>query len=493
MVRVVIFNTKDPPYPFRCRYFFAYAAWLVETGVFQHVELTFLMVGHTHFDNDKDFQVIMHYLNLGDVVTKVEFMEVVRGAFKATDRLPLFKVEELQVAYDWKAFLSPHIDKDLGGYQGIGWFGIHEDPGEKCARLHYKKWATDDLVHPAPHRPQIRILPTAPPLPEDAHLAVAPLNVKYTEAYVNNLKEVMAKNFRKGAMRKEHVDWWENYLQTELPPADILHFVPPSNEDIRLPAGYRTAQQPTLVVQRQSNYRLFDAILPSEQAATAFGVSLQELVDMSNRRVGYNAEVVSHAGLKKSGMQTQRRYNRENVQALGVYVELPKDAMVIVKPPHFRQPLGANPTVLESYPLWVCKVLEAWRPPPTGSSGPLPQVHLRKYIAAGNKGLVGAMRPGVWMDGPLKNKYMDSWEDREVVTSLPFHLTQSQKKVPAQVWIDVQLTTGIGRIKDLPMPLAWKKSGRAPIPEDPVMPEAVFLHEQQYEVDLQCDEKMDEL
>lgn len=59
-------------------YVFAYAAWLVHTGVFQEVHISFLLVGHTHEDIDQMFSVIARYLNKHDAPTLSAYMEAVR-------------------------------------------------------------------------------------------------------------------------------------------------------------------------------------------------------------------------------------------------------------------------------------------------------------------------------------------------------------------------------------------------------------------------------
>jgi hypothetical protein len=45
------------------RYIFSYLKSLVDTGVFQHVYLSFLPVGHTHADIDQMFSRISVYMN----------------------------------------------------------------------------------------------------------------------------------------------------------------------------------------------------------------------------------------------------------------------------------------------------------------------------------------------------------------------------------------------------------------------------------------------
>lgn len=57
---------------------FAYCAFLVQCGLFDRVEVSFLPVGHTHEDIDQLFSVIGRYLRTHDAYTIEDFMRCVK-------------------------------------------------------------------------------------------------------------------------------------------------------------------------------------------------------------------------------------------------------------------------------------------------------------------------------------------------------------------------------------------------------------------------------
>lgn len=60
------------------RYVFAYCAWLIHSDLFEEVQVSFLIVGHTHEDIDQMFSIIARYLGVHDAATLAKWRDAVR-------------------------------------------------------------------------------------------------------------------------------------------------------------------------------------------------------------------------------------------------------------------------------------------------------------------------------------------------------------------------------------------------------------------------------
>jgi hypothetical protein len=82
--------------------FFSYLAWLIERGIFDNVFVSFLPVGHTHFDCDalaSRLSVAMKYNNVLDIDTLVELIKQCNS--------PAPAVEMIDVVIDMKELFNP--------------------------------------------------------------------------------------------------------------------------------------------------------------------------------------------------------------------------------------------------------------------------------------------------------------------------------------------------------------------------------------------------
>jgi len=98
----------------------AFAAQLVEAGIFEEIELNFLIVGHTHEDIDQYFSVISRYFKhlvynfeVSTVFTYEDFQRAVMDAFKQEHKPKC--IERVALNHDFVAWLTPFRDSNLAG------------------------------------------------------------------------------------------------------------------------------------------------------------------------------------------------------------------------------------------------------------------------------------------------------------------------------------------------------------------------------------------
>ena len=99
------------------KYVFGLCATLVGLGYFSKVQLSFLIVGHTHKDIDQRFSVILEVLKRKDIDSLQELLQLVRLDVYLTKAFTY--VEHLEDIWDWKSFITPHLYKGGDAFVGI--------------------------------------------------------------------------------------------------------------------------------------------------------------------------------------------------------------------------------------------------------------------------------------------------------------------------------------------------------------------------------------
>lgn len=87
------------------RHLFALCAYLVATGVFSKVKVSFLPVGHTHEDIDQLFSSIARALRASDFVTPGELCARIRGSLSP----PPVVIDRLPRIHDFKKWFDAHM------------------------------------------------------------------------------------------------------------------------------------------------------------------------------------------------------------------------------------------------------------------------------------------------------------------------------------------------------------------------------------------------
>ena len=96
---------------------FALCAALVAFKYFAEVQLSFLIVGHTHKDIDQKFNTIFGTLKSRDIDSLKELLELVR---KGASHIEAFTTSRhLEYVWDWKSFITPHLWSGVDAIIGV--------------------------------------------------------------------------------------------------------------------------------------------------------------------------------------------------------------------------------------------------------------------------------------------------------------------------------------------------------------------------------------
>mmetsp|Transcript_12125 Transcript_12125/g.31819 ORF Transcript_12125/g.31819 Transcript_12125/m.31819 type:complete len:706 (+) Transcript_12125:1194-3311(+) len=87
-----------------------FLAFLVLNGYIRQAEIAFMMVGHTHEDIDACFRIIAEYLySIGLVRNIEEYLSGIKLAWARGEHADHVHVEKLDVIFDYKTWLDPHV------------------------------------------------------------------------------------------------------------------------------------------------------------------------------------------------------------------------------------------------------------------------------------------------------------------------------------------------------------------------------------------------
>ena len=115
------------------RFVFALLDLLVQLGVFRSVTLNFLVVGHTGNEVDQLFSILAHEFKSSDIRTVDELKMKIRNS----PIVPKPVVETLWYTWDFKSFISPHLNP-LSSHSFFNSFQITKEAGLvrfRCKKL----------------------------------------------------------------------------------------------------------------------------------------------------------------------------------------------------------------------------------------------------------------------------------------------------------------------------------------------------------------------
>jgi hypothetical protein len=124
----------------KSKFLMSYLAWLVETGVFKRIIVSFLPVGHTHEDIDQLFSRIAVCLRRTDARSRMELGGVITRAYHKeglVNNCPT--VVAVDTAMNWSEFIEPFI-RPMHGIASYYQFEITKHPDTHQPRLRVKKW-----------------------------------------------------------------------------------------------------------------------------------------------------------------------------------------------------------------------------------------------------------------------------------------------------------------------------------------------------------------
>lgn len=94
-----------------------FLSWLAGKGIVPEIELSMLIVGHTHEDIDQFFSVISRVLDQQNAYTPQEFMELLKTAHKDPSWQP--QVSTLFTKFDYESWLKDEMHGDESDWYGI--------------------------------------------------------------------------------------------------------------------------------------------------------------------------------------------------------------------------------------------------------------------------------------------------------------------------------------------------------------------------------------
>jgi len=121
-----------------------YLSLLVEKGIFEEIDINFLLVGHTHGSLDQQFSVYSKKIKSRQtkfIGSRMALHDLLRNAYQSSHawKKPTIS-KQIQVVYDFKAMLLPCINKSLKYYQYPHVFRIKNVLGK--AVMQYKMFST---------------------------------------------------------------------------------------------------------------------------------------------------------------------------------------------------------------------------------------------------------------------------------------------------------------------------------------------------------------
>jgi hypothetical protein len=127
-------------------YMFALCATLVGLGFFQEVELSFLIVGHTHEDIDQRFSCISSTLKRSDVDSLKEMLSLIERGTSPTEAFVSARL--LENVWDWKQFITPHLLTGSDSLVGITFphhmrFYMDNQEATREVRVQHKHYCKD--------------------------------------------------------------------------------------------------------------------------------------------------------------------------------------------------------------------------------------------------------------------------------------------------------------------------------------------------------------
>jgi hypothetical protein len=125
---------------------FCYASLLVEGGYAEEINLSFLVVGHTHCNLDQNFSVLSKKIRDSAYIgSPVALHELYQHAHSELHQQPVLNIQ-LRYVYDWKSHFKDIMSKDIKYFQVPHRFRIIMHPLYKRSICQYMLFSNEDLV-----------------------------------------------------------------------------------------------------------------------------------------------------------------------------------------------------------------------------------------------------------------------------------------------------------------------------------------------------------
>jgi hypothetical protein len=110
LARTLYLQFDNCPRENKNTYLVAFCSWLVQRGVFDMIEMSFLPVGHTHNECDQVASRISLACRHSDILTRDQLMDVMEQCYTPT---PI--VQHLDAVADFKSLINPEHKDDFSG------------------------------------------------------------------------------------------------------------------------------------------------------------------------------------------------------------------------------------------------------------------------------------------------------------------------------------------------------------------------------------------
>jgi hypothetical protein len=200
-------------------YILALCGTLVALGIFKEIQLSFLLVGHTHEDIDQRFSTISAALKHQDIHSLKELLSTIKLNPPRTE--PFVVAEHLEYIRDLKSFITPFLRADeLIGTSQPHHFRFYKD--SSIPRVQSKMYARSPRWEPEVGYACLDAVPSARlpiGLVEVTH--PEPRDIKVLEDYIKLKERHIARhqNVEKDIEAVEETEWLISYL-TDFPTAD---------------------------------------------------------------------------------------------------------------------------------------------------------------------------------------------------------------------------------------------------------------------------------
>ena len=125
---------------------FCYASLLVEGGFAQEINLSFLVVGHTHCNLDQNFSVLSKKIREAAYIgSPVALHELYQNAHSELHQQPTLNIQ-LRYIYDWKSHFKDIMSRDIKYFQVPHRFRVIMHPTYKRSICQYMLFSNEDLV-----------------------------------------------------------------------------------------------------------------------------------------------------------------------------------------------------------------------------------------------------------------------------------------------------------------------------------------------------------
>ena len=216
------------------KYVFGHFTYLVDSGTFKRLYVSFLPVGHTHEDIGHCFSVVQRALRTKNAYTFDEWKEIIHNVFTG-DYNKIYKIEYVWATNDYKQWMNKNRIPTESNYKGyrstVFHYRFQKNSQKKPAVCQYTKWCYHgDFIEQVPvYQPTEKeviysfldhVLRGSPSLDTSAGTwKEGSRDTGTTTVDVELRLKGIIKVLRMdtNSATQEHVNWWRDFLLVQKP------------------------------------------------------------------------------------------------------------------------------------------------------------------------------------------------------------------------------------------------------------------------------------